>query len=359
MEILEPTLDEWKALYSAAIKFKEAGCWKWMLDSDIFGIKSLEHDEIGYCCIMGNAGEFFGLAVYEGTEGLDGLLSVQTGSILPGDLDGLHVQKCLMASFEDRSYLSKKDLNLIKKLGYKFRGRNAWPMFRNYLPGYVPWDLDSAQARFLTLALEQAVQLSLDIKERKTKREFKKKDNYLVKVQKKDNDRELWTEEWQAPEPLIKQSFTEEPIDEVAIQRIKKLSTGKQGTVEIDYFFSPSPVREGSERPFFPYVFLWADNESGFVFKVHVSPPDVYKKELFSEMLHFLQDTKIIPVKVLVKKQEAKKLLGPIASRLGFQVKQVDTLEAIEEARIHMFEFFQGGANPFGAQFKEDIAYEE
>lgn len=348
MEFLEPTLDEWKALYSAAVKFKEAGCWDWMYDSDIFGIKTLESDEIGYCCIMGNAGEFFGLAVYEGTEGLEGLLRVQTGKVPPGDMDGLHIQKCLMASFEDRSYLSKQDLKLIKKLGYKFRGRNAWPMFRNYLPGYVPWDLNGAQARFLTLALEQALQLSLEIREENTKKKLKKEGHYLIKVQEKDNDKVKWTEQWHKPEPLLRQSFIEEPIDEVSIQRIKKTSTGKQGTVEIDYFYSPSPVREGDERPFFPYVFLWADSESGFVFKVHVAPPDAYRKELCSEMLNFLQDIKIIPAKVLVKKQEAKKLLEPIASRLGFQIKQVDTLEAVDEAKLHMFEFFQGGANPFG-----------
>ena len=346
MEYLEPTLDEWKMLYSAAIKFKESDCWNWMYDSDIFGVRSLESEEIGYCCIMGNAGEFFGLAVYQGSEGLDGLLRVQSGSILPGDPDSLHVQKCLMASFEDRSVLSKKDLKMIKRLGYKFRGRNAWPMFRSYLPGYVPWELDRVQALFLTLALEQAIQVSLDVKKDRKKQKLRKKDHYLVRVQKKDNDKVQWIEEWQKPEPLT-QSFTVEQLDEVAIQRIKKISTGKQGTVEIDYFYSPSPVREGDERPFFPYVFLWADGESGFILKIHVATPDSYKKELCSEMISFLQSNKIIPNMILVKKQEALNLIEPIASRLGIQITQVDTLEAVEGAKKHMFEFFHGGANPF------------
>ena len=45
--------------------------------------------------------------------------------------------------------------DLIKQLGLTFRGRNAWPMFRDYRPGLAAWFVDGAQARFLIHALEQ------------------------------------------------------------------------------------------------------------------------------------------------------------------------------------------------------------
>jgi len=254
-----------------------------------------------------------------------------------------------MASFEDRKYLEPHDIKLIKKLGLKFRGSNSWPMFRSYLPGYVPWDLNSHQARFLTHTLEQVVIVSIEAKGNKKKLRSKKKDHYLVRVQKQDGE---WADEWLKPEPSHKQTLTNEPLDEVAMQRIKKNSTGKHGTVELDYFFSPSPVKEGRERPFFPYVFLWADSESGYIFKVHVAIPSEYRKELCIEMLNFLQsnvDTnKVIPEKILVKKQEAYQLLEPIVSRLGIKIKIVHDLEAVEEAKLHMFDFFLKDAGPFG-----------
>lgn len=136
-----PSLQDWEKLYEAAMEFKEIESWNWMWDSDIFGVQNPENDEIGYCCIMGRMGEHFALAVYLGTEGLDGYLRIQSGEILPGDVDILHLQKCLMASFEDRDFLQKPDLQVIKELGLKFRGRNSWPLFRSYRPGYHPWYL--------------------------------------------------------------------------------------------------------------------------------------------------------------------------------------------------------------------------
>jgi len=84
-------------LITREVKKLEVGIGLW--DSDIFGVQNPANDEIGYCCIMGRMGEHFTLAVYLGTEGLDGYLKIQSGEILPDDLDVLHLQKCLMASF--------------------------------------------------------------------------------------------------------------------------------------------------------------------------------------------------------------------------------------------------------------------
>jgi len=52
-----PSLKEWRALYEAAIKFKEIRSWNWMTDVDIFGVKNPENGEIGYCVILGSSGQ--------------------------------------------------------------------------------------------------------------------------------------------------------------------------------------------------------------------------------------------------------------------------------------------------------------
>ena len=88
----------------------------------------------------------------------------QSGKIDPSPTDMIHLQKCLMVSFEDRKFLQKQDFQVINKLGLKFRGRNAWPSFRNYLPGYHPWYVISEEAKYLTIALHQAINVALRFK---------------------------------------------------------------------------------------------------------------------------------------------------------------------------------------------------
>lgn len=78
-KVNQPTQAEWRALYEAAVSFKRASCWEWMYDDDIFGVANPETGEVAYCCIMGNAGEHFGIAAYLGAEGLDGVLGLLSG----------------------------------------------------------------------------------------------------------------------------------------------------------------------------------------------------------------------------------------------------------------------------------------
>jgi hypothetical protein len=45
----QPSHQDLKALYSAAIEFKNAAPWDWMHDSDLFGVKDPVSGETGYC----------------------------------------------------------------------------------------------------------------------------------------------------------------------------------------------------------------------------------------------------------------------------------------------------------------------
>ncbi len=119
---LSPSLQEWNKLYTAAIELKEIGPWDWMSDSDLVGVKNPQNGEIGYCSVLGALGEFLGLAVYLGLEGLEVCERIRSGDIAPQDPEVDFVQKCLLASFQDRKSLEKKDLDVIRQLGLKFRG---------------------------------------------------------------------------------------------------------------------------------------------------------------------------------------------------------------------------------------------
>ncbi|MDV7396592.1 hypothetical protein RZS08_34670, partial [Arthrospira platensis SPKY1] len=69
MKITSSNRHIWENLFQAAIDFRDLAPWEWMYDADIFGVEDPETGEIGWCSVMGAAGEVFSLTVYPGEEG--------------------------------------------------------------------------------------------------------------------------------------------------------------------------------------------------------------------------------------------------------------------------------------------------
>ncbi len=336
-----PSLEQWKALYEAAAEFKKIKAWEWMYDSDIFGVQDPDTGETGYCSVMGALGELYALAVYLGAEGLNGYLKVQAGKSAPDDM--IYTQKCLMASFESRKVLQSRDMKVIRELGLRFRGRSAWPEFRSYLPGYHPWYLTAPEAVFLTHALRQTREVALLVKAGKDLiYRPRKKGLYLVRVPRKDGKGLSWENEQQAPAPLPAKSDDDPSagaIDEIRLQKIKKKNPARGEPVEIDFFYSPTPVQEGRERPVYPYVTLFVSHRSGLVLGTTISTGANYRSELRREFVELMERVGALPEEILVSKEEVRDVLKPFTDALKIKVVPVEKLEVLNRIRALMFSF--------------------
>ena len=338
MSNLSPSIPEWKDLYNAAIEFKQIECWNWMEDSDLFGVQNPEGGEIGYCCVLGALGEVFGLAVYLGAEGLNEYLKVQSGEIAPEDFDAVH-QRCLFASFEDRRLLQRPDLEVIKKLGLKFRGSKSWSLFRSYQPGYYPWYLNKKEAIFLTIALQQAKGVAIRLKENRDWFNPPSRNHCLVRMADQTGISFHWREEWMKLPILEKQEIEIPPIDEVRLQRIKKMASHKPFIWEGDLFYALLTIhKEG--RPYFPFLSLWVDHQSGYILKGELLEHLEYRANFQEQFLRLIESVRILPQEVRIKKEEVFKLLEPITAKLEVKLMLVQKLPALEEAQKGTEDFF-------------------
>jgi hypothetical protein len=342
------SVQDWSALYEAALAFKELNCWSWMYDSDLFGVQNPDTGEVGYCCVLGNLGEVFALNVYLGAEGLESYWTlrelnpdldfddmndpdsddgrdIDMGS--PLDAIGiLNTQRCLVASFEERADLDKEDLSIIRKLGLKFRGKHAWPLFRDYLPGYQPWFLTSqTEVRFLTLALQQVKDIALRMKENP---------DLLIPLDKDDNERYLvrvwqngqWQDTWQiAPEYEPPQIVP--VVDEAELLQLQHAQLPRQGTWESDCLPLPMPVKEGA-RPFFPYGFIVL-SDSGAPLGLELLKPGSLEQEVPGKFMDLIRGVQQLPLVLRVASDQAFSLLEPIATELGVTIEQVDDLPVL------------------------------
>jgi hypothetical protein len=341
-----PTISDWKALYQAALEFKEIEAWTWMYDSDVFGVQDPASGKIGYCCIMGSLGEMFALAVYLGSEGLESYMRVasEPPMVSPEALETMLMQKCLMASFGGREELTKEDRQVIKSLGRKFRGRTAWPLFRSYRPAYHPWHLTADEARFLTLALQQAREVCLRFKEDPALFDPPSEELWFVRVPEETEEDLCWRDAWLEPALLEEEELPTVPIDELRLARLKKAAPLMQAIWEMDFFLSPSAVQERKgERPYYPYMTMAVDHRSGFVFGSDLASPETHLAEFPERFLALAERIKRLPSELWVKREDAYDLLEPISSLLGIDLYLVDELEALEDARAALGRFMGRG----------------
>ena len=370
MKIPSCSLSVWKNLYAAALAFEEIEPWEWMSDIDVFGVQNPEDGEIGYCCVLGELGEVLGLVVYLGTEGLEQHRKIQSGKLRTGSPEFIYSQHCLTAWFSDRNELDKTDLKVVKQLGLKFHGGNAWPQFRSFQPGYYPWHLTESEARYLTLSLEQAREIALCLEKDPDWLSAPSASHYLVRVPI-DEPSQLgkvhesstaaqpsmgqqllfepfdephgrqWKNEWLKPAPLTQARVRVFSIDEVRLQRIKNTSQARHGIWEVDAFYTPNPV-DGDNRPFFPYTFLCADHESGFIFDTVIAEPSRWQTEFCKAFLEGIETHKLVPNTLWLRKEELRELFEPLAAWLGIDMRLTKKLPAIDRAKRELLKFLKG-----------------
>ncbi|MDD2360802.1 MAG: hypothetical protein PHE66_10230 [Syntrophaceticus schinkii] len=333
----KPSLEEWQALYEAATAFKEAKCWEWMYNDDLFGVMDPETGEVAYCCIMGELGEHYALGAFLGPEGLQAILDIMDAHDTPSP-DFLFIQKCLMASFESREDLAKEDRAVIKELGFKFRGKNQWPLFRSFEPGLHPWFIDAWECRFLTLALQQALEVSLRCRSSKAILECDQPRTFLVRVPHIQGKNITWLDQYLKAASVVKKHVSFKITDELCLRKILTSGKREQAVWEVDTFFAPHPVQEKkNERPYYPKVFLIFDSNSDLILGYELI------KDLSQEgyrCIHCITDLMeelIIPSQIVVEQSETYYLLKDLCRQLSIPLKKVEQLASIPWVREEMF----------------------
>lgn len=340
MENAVPEMDEYKRLYQAAEDFKQLACWKWMSDIDIFGVQDPVSGEIGYCSVLGADAKVFGLAVYLGDEGFASLQSVmEQGEPGLDDPDFGLTQRCLLVTFGSREELTRRDLDTIKMLGLKFRGRNQWPLFRSFLPGYHPWYLDQAEVRFLTICLQQAQEVAFACRENPNYLLLNESE-YLVRVPESQEAGLNWSNKhiWPRPAPAKKPRLA---VNREQLRAIKMSCKASDQVWEVDASLAPVPIQEDrSSRPYYPRLFLCGDTKSELILGYDMFKPQDLPKEIQERFLQVVAKTKTIPQLVATQNAVTRVALKPLAQKLGFALVKVRGLAIIGAIREEMLRRF-------------------
>ena len=337
-----PTKNEWKQLYTEAEQLFDLAPWQDLEEDDIFGVQNPETGQIGFVSIMGSLGEHLAIAVYLGEEAMYDFWLAHEQQVPPEQI--LEVPQ-LQASFEDRSELTPQDRSLIKSLGLKYRGRQAWPMFRSYRPGFVPWYLTGDEVRYLTHVLAQTRSVVQQLHETPDLLNPPDDITHLVRVSSTDPDGSVvWSDTMmQIPPP-------EAPGQEIALNRemlndVRELKSS-QMILEVDFFLTPMQVQEKKdERPYFAYMLLVVDQNSGMIFGFETMGPNPSFSDMLANVpqafLSILAKNKLRPRQIQVQSERTYSYLMPVCDLLQIEISLTHHLPFLEEAKSGMLGFLE------------------
>ena len=338
----KPSKEDWSALYQAAIAFQRAAPWEWMSSEDLFAIENPDDSETGYCSVLGSGGEEFGVGMFVGEDGYERCARLIAGEVDPEDPEESMMARSISLLFADRDDLEKEEREVIRSLGLRFRGRNAWPLFRSQRPGYVPWFLEKAEALFLTAAIQQALVVADEIRAGELDlSEGESKNLVLTRYYRSGR----WHEERRkVPTLSQRQEPNSKRIDAVKqaeLHLLRSRVSGLSGCWELDIFALPVPIGQLPERPHFPICFLAVEAKLGLILGTNLTEPWLNLSQKQDEVIHILTKTNQLPGEIRVKSDKVREIVEPITSILGIKLR-VGSLPMLEQVKASLYEHVCG-----------------
>lgn len=346
-EILLSSSDpEARQLYDLAIQVKNLAPWQWMEETDVFGVANPETDELGFVSIMGSVGEYEAVAVYMGAEGLHDFIDFQADeSATPQRLIEMHH---LQVEFSDRKYLEKEDRDLIKQLGLKFKGPGAWPMFRSYRPGYVPWFVTRTEALMLIHALSQVLDVATRVRDDPDPIHPVRRvepGGYWVRAAHQEGAKLIWEDQvWKIQRP--KRESLNVTVETDSLELLKHIPRSNMD-LEVDLLLTPGRVAKPGQRPLALYILMVAESNSGLILGAEPMTAERSLSEMHegipNALLKALLQNQVIPERLLVRSEFLRGLFRNLTQSLNIELRHADELPSIDEAAAFMLESMFGG----------------
>ena len=265
-----PTPELWQELHTAFRLYCDARPWEQLANEDVLVVNDPLGHYKGYCVALGDGGTAYGLGVYLGDRGLLNYLTTMTAEEEPEGVELLERGLALTALLGDREELANEERKGMRELGLRYRGRGRWPLFRSARPGYWPWYVNSDEARFLTIALDNV----RDVAQRIAQGEF---DLYASRDPGEVLVRELrgsvWRDQWELLLPPVL-PVADVRADVERLQLIGQSTPTGSAVWEVTASYIPTGVQDQrGERPYLPTLVMAVERSSELILTVRMLGP--------------------------------------------------------------------------------------
>ena len=263
---------------------------------------------------LGDGGVAYGLGVYLGDRGLLNYLTTMTSEDEPVDVEMLERSLALTAILGDREELENEERKAMRDLGFRYRGRGRWPIFRSIIPGHWPWYVNADGARFLTIALDNVRDVAERIGQGMLDLYAGRAPSEVLTQSLRDG---VWRDEWEPLRPPVL-PVEDHQADTERLQSISRSTPVGSAVWEVAASYIPTGAQDGrGTRPYLPTLVMVVEGNSGLILTARMlgRVPSVAEKQ--EPVLELLEQAERLPGGLVCDQDGAADLLAPIASALG------------------------------------------
>jgi hypothetical protein len=329
-----PAPHEWQALLEAAAAYTEAAPWERVGDTPAVGVEDPEGGPVGYSSVLGADGLVRGLVVFRGPEGFAAyqrMLHAPDATSWEAPA-ALFTAPVLHFAQGGRGQVPPEDRQAYRALGQRFRGTDAWPVFRSQRPGYLPWPLTASEARFLTTALRAVTAFSLDpaglalLQQMRATRGDAGDPQRVLLLREHGGAVQTAVAEVQPRAAYIPDAT----FDEVRARRLRDSSERTDATWELDLLPAPFGIGAAGQRLRASWLGLAVDRASGLALHAEAYPT-LQPLRPSEFVLAVVEKTGQRPAAIHVYRREVADGLAPVARALGCRVSAHPRLPAFQE----------------------------
>ena len=336
-------------LIQLAFEFRETRLWEVLADNDIFAVQ-LQSGEIGYCSVMGQAGEHYGLGLYVGS-GWNSYLNfarladctrrVEMGQII-AQID------CFNCDFSPAGLIQpseqKDEIKAYAKAhGLKSTRGVGLPDFVRYSPNMVPGPYASESDMD---AMEEALSAAIFVAKRLAKlKAFPVMGFTMDGIHPSDSP----GQDIPLLSPLGRGSFelsktilpgrTPDTASEVSFDRpeltVQISMLPMRSNLECRFItVDVASVAEPGKRPYFPTLMLSVDGNTGFVTlpRIEGAYDETTPAKSVEDLALHIIGSGTRPGTIFVEDDTTQLMLKDFCSRTGIKLQRVSRLKHLEEA---------------------------
>ncbi len=334
-----PSFATMQTLYDLATNLFARRPWNLIAEDELLLVEEAASRELCFCSVMGALEQVRALHVYPGPEGYHFFKKLQSGeAITVGEF--FATQRSVSVEFVRLGELTAPDRNFLKAMGHPLKRGTLAPIFRAIRPGYHPWYVTEGEAWILAECQGALITLC-DLLQANPALHYWDKENVYPVLSRQGGEgneqghriRLVEAPSFPVPMPNLPS------LDEARVQRIRDCRYPSQGVLEVDHFYGAGMIGEKNQRKACFRMGLAIDAQSGLAYPPEVSLPTSSTGDVLTRVvLQAVESASALPREVHVRDGEFKVLLDPLAQALGFSVRIMKSLPALEFAKKQLLE---------------------